>query len=287
MSFFVHATEVPFTRKWIKLPGLQKRQVDTGLTSALWGVSPAGQPMVYLNETWVPVSGVFKDISSGEAGVWAVKGDGQVFYRAGVSHLNPTGMRWKNVGGYLRQVDSGSKGVVYGIDQERKLVCRGGIQKDLPTGLKWKNIEGAYKHVTCGYRGCWVIRDDNRIQFRLGITDDNCEGRVWVNVNAPKQMRYIENGGDGTLWAVDENAEVWYREAVDALHPYGTDWAKLNLGGAFRMITSGFDGQYALDISGYVYHLEGKCLNELANFTNYLKEMLFSLDPFSTFPKTH
>ena len=249
---------MPLTRKWVKLPGRQMKQVDAGLTSSLWGISPAGQPMVRLNHSWVSVNGVFKDISSGEAGVWAVKGDGQVFYRAGLSDLNPTGMRWKNVGGYLIQVDSGSKGVVYGIDQNKKLVCRSGIQKDLPTGLKWKKIEGAYEHVTCGHRGCWAITKDNKIQFRLGITSDHCEGRVWVPVKAPKKMTYIENGGDGILWAVAENGEVWYREAVDDLHPYGTDWAKLDLGGKFSLITSGFHGQYALDASGYVYHLVGK-----------------------------
>ncbi len=258
MLFVCSPTEIPITRKWIKLPGLQMKQVDTGLTSALWGISPAGQPMVYLNHSWVSVNGIFKDISSGEAGVWVVKGDGQVFYRAGVSYLNPTGMRWRNVGGYLKQVDSGAKGVVYGIDQSSTLVCRSGIQKALPTGLKWKQIKGSYKQVTCGYRGCWVITKNNSIQFRLGITVDHCKGRDWVTVKAPKKMTYIESGGDGILWAVDENGQVWYREGVDDLHPYGTQWVKLARGGTFSTITSGLVGQYALDASGYLYHLAGE-----------------------------
>jgi hypothetical protein len=257
--FVCSPAEIPVARKWVKLPVLQMKQIDTGLTSALWGVSPLGQPMVYVNYSWVPVSGIgFKDISSGGAGVWAVKGDGQVFYRAGVHYLNPTGMRWKNVGGYLKQVDSGARGVVYGIGQNQNLVCRSGIQKDLPTGLRWQRIEGSYKHVTCGYRGCWVITTDDNVQFRLGITADDCKGRTWVPVKSPKKMTYIESSGDGILWAVAKNGEVWYREGVDDLHPYGSQWVKFDLDDKFSMITSGLIGQYALDASGYVYHLQRK-----------------------------
>ena len=255
----IRILESPIKYEWVKHPGLQVKQVDTGLTSALWGINPAGRPMVFLNHsTWVPVSGIFRDISSGEAGVWAVKGDSQVFYRAGVSHLNPTGISWKTVGGHLRQIDSGAKGVVYGIGKDKKLVCRSGIQKDLPTGLRWKPIQGSYKHVTCGYRGCWVITQSNDIKFRVGITASHCIGDSWVQVTPPKKMRYIESGSKGILWAVSENGEVWYREGVDDLHPYGNKWKKLNLGGTYKLITSGLNGQYALDSSGYVFHLEGQ-----------------------------
>ena len=235
------------------------KQVDTGLTNALWGISPSGQPQVYLGNSWVSVSGTFKSMSSGEAGVWAVKGDGQVFYRAGVSNLNPTGMRWRPISGYFKQVDSGEKGVVYGIDNNKNLRCRSGIQKDLPTGLQWKRIEGSYKRVTCGYRGCWVITEDNNVLFRMGVTAEYCQGRTWVSVTPPENLFYIENGADGVLWAVAQtDGEIWYRKGVDDVHPYGNQWVKLDLDGRFKMITSGLTGQYALDFPGYVYHLEGK-----------------------------
>ena len=232
--------------------------IDTGLTSSLWGLNPVGRPMIYLNNSWVPVSGVGKDISADEAGVWAVKGDGKVLYRAGISHLNPTGMRWKIVDGYFKQVDSGEEGIVFGIDGNKNLQCRSGIRKDLPTGLLWNKIEGSYKQVTCGYRGCSVITQDNKILFRLGVTADNCQHGSWVTVKVPKKMVYIDTGSDGTLWAVAKDGEVWYREGVDDLHPYGSQWKKLDLDGKFSVITSGLNGQYALDESGYVYHLEGK-----------------------------
>ena len=234
------------------------KQVDTGLTSALWGISRTGRPQVFVNHSWVPVSGVFKHVSSGEAGVWAIKEDDQVLYRAGISHLNPTGMVWKTVGGSLRQVDSGSAGVVYGIDKAQNLHCRGGIQKDLPTGLLWKRIPGSYKHVTCGLRGCWVITRDDKILFRQGVTGSFCKGFVWTPVLKPKKMKYIECGSDGVLWAVAEDGEVWYREGSDDLHPYGKQWKKLNIERTFDMVTSGLNGQYALSRAGYVYHLEGK-----------------------------
>ena len=251
--------ERPVLYHWKQLPDLQMKQIDAGLTNALWGINPAGQPQVYLRDSWVPVSGTFKSISSGEAGVWAVKGDGQVFYRAGISKLNPTGMRWKLISGYFKQVDSGEKGVVYGIDSQKELRCRSGIQKGLPTGLHWKRIEGSYKRVTCGYRGCWAITDDNKVLFRMGVTANYCQGSSWVSVTPPKNLMYIESGADGILWAVTQGGEIWYRKGVDDVHPYGNQWTKLNLHGRFSMITSGLIGQYALDNSGYVYHLEGKC----------------------------
>lgn len=252
------SAEVPISRKWVKLPSHQMKQIDTGLTSSLWGISPAGQPQVYLNDSWVRVNKVFKQVSSGEAGVWAIKADGQVSYRAGVSHLNPTGMRWKHVAGHLKQIDSGAKGIVYGINLNNQLVCRGGIQNALPTGLQWKLFEGNYKQVTCGFRGCWAIHTSGMVLFRIGIAARSCKGRTWIPVAPPKKLTYIELGADGILWAVADNGAVWYRDGVDDLHPYGRKWVKLDLGGKFSLVTSGLLGQYALDAAGYVYHLEGR-----------------------------
>ena len=73
------------------------KQIDTGLTDTLWGLNDAGRPFVLNNMTWVPVDGAFTQVSSGEAGVWAVKAGKQVYYREGIRHRNPTGMKWTQV----------------------------------------------------------------------------------------------------------------------------------------------------------------------------------------------
>lgn len=248
--------KTPVTRSWVKLRGDMKH-IDTGVTNSLWGINHAGQPFVFNNHTWVPVDRRFTQISSGQAGVWAIEANKHVFYRAGITHLNPTGMKWTQVGGSLDQVDSGPAGIVYGIENHN-LYCRSGIEPGSPTGLLWKRILGTYKHVTCGSEGCWVITTTNKIKFRFGITADFCKGKLWITVPSSQKMVHIEAGSNGSLWGVADDGRVWYREGVDELHPYGQRWIKLSANDRFTMVTADFNGEYALKNSGDVYYLKSK-----------------------------
>ena len=252
------------SRSWTQLPGNMK-QIDTGITSSLWAVNDKDVSFVFNNVSWVPVGGAFHYVTSGQAGVWAVSTDRHVFYRDGINHLNPTGIKWTQVGhASLRQIDSGPTGIVYGIDEDRKLVCRSGIKPGKPTGSLWKRIRGIYRHVTCGPRGCWAITAKNMIVFRFGVRADFCRGTLWIPVPSPVEMRYIEAGSDGSLWAVsEERGELWYRTGVDELHPYGQQWVKENSGdgSGYAAVTSGLNGEYILNESDEIFHLKSKsCL---------------------------
>lgn len=234
------------------------KQIDTGITNSLWGLNDDGKPFVFDNVTWVPVSGIFTYVTSGQAGVWAVMANRDIFYREGISHLNPTGMKWKHVGGGLQQIDSGPAGVVYGIDENHDLLCRDGIKPGSPVGLLWTRIQGSYKHVTCGSKGCWALTTNKEVLYRFGIRPDFCKGKLWIPVPSPVKMKYIEAGSEGSLWAVSEAGEVWYRDGVDELHPYGQRWKKEGSGGGYNMVTVGLNGEYALKNSGDIYHLKSE-----------------------------
>ena len=74
---------------WMSLSKPMK-QIDTGITSAVWATD-AKQDIYYLNGvTFEQVKGKLIHVSSGESGVWGVNAQNNIFYREGTKS-NPKG----------------------------------------------------------------------------------------------------------------------------------------------------------------------------------------------------
>jgi len=108
---------------WEQVEGRLKH-VSCG-ESGVWGVNSAND-IFYRKGTyggskrkgdgWERVSGKLSYISSGSRGeVWGVNKHGNIYYREGVTSDNPTGSRWKQVGGRLKTA-SVWRGQVWGVN---------------------------------------------------------------------------------------------------------------------------------------------------------------------------
>ena len=76
-------------------------QVDVNGENVGWGVNSKG--IIWLKAGpyghWKRISKGWKHVSVGGAGVWAVRKNGNVYYREGVSSNIPQGRRWKKISG--------------------------------------------------------------------------------------------------------------------------------------------------------------------------------------------
>ncbi len=88
-----------------------------------------------------------------------------------------------NIPGQLKQIDSGPKGIVYGVNSLNEIYCRKGIATGNPKGSTWHHVPGGLKYVSCGRYGCWGVNSVDDIYFRSDVTPQKCEGTSWVKIS--------------------------------------------------------------------------------------------------------
>ena len=74
---------------------------------------------IYLlqNTNWRKIDGSLTHVTVGKSGVWGVNKNHLIFFREGVTSSTPQGTGWTLQSGGLIQIDSGSSGVVYGVNR--------------------------------------------------------------------------------------------------------------------------------------------------------------------------
>ena len=96
----------------------------------------------------------------------------------------------RNIPGGLAQIDSGPKGIVYGVTSGYAIYCRLGITTANPKGSSWRHVPGGLKYVSCGKYGCWGVSIGDHIWFRNGVTPTKCEGVSWKGI--PGRLQHVE-----------------------------------------------------------------------------------------------
>ena len=110
-------------------------------------------------------------VDAGQAGVWALKTDGRLFYRHGTYGDNgSTGTDWSSVEGTFTSVSSG-KTVVVVVDTAGHVWVRSGVSSDTPAGLAWVRYPGYMKQVdvyqTDQVLAMWAVDFNDQIYFSL------------------------------------------------------------------------------------------------------------------------
>ena len=101
-------------------------QIDTGMTTATWATDASQDIYTLEGNEFKQVSGKLVHVSAGESGVWGVNAGNNIFYWSVA--------RWQKVPGLLKQIDSGPKGIVCGVNQGDSIYCRNGITDSNPSG---------------------------------------------------------------------------------------------------------------------------------------------------------
>ena len=143
-------------------------QIDTGMTPATWATDANNMVYELQGNNFVSVPGTikFSHVTSGSAGVWGASTASDIFYR------DMATKSWKKIAGRLKQIDSGPKGVVCGVNNINKVFCRTGISDYNPEGFDWVELdrpELQINYISCGEYGHWAATKDSKIFFREGI----------------------------------------------------------------------------------------------------------------------
>ncbi len=106
-----------------------------------------------------------------------------VYIRDGLTETNPSGNMWKKLSPPMfKQIDSGSRGIVYAVNKNDEIYCRSGITTAKPEGTGWRRISGGLKYVSCNALGCYGVNRNNVVWYRTGVNEDNCAGAGWIRI---------------------------------------------------------------------------------------------------------
>ena len=189
-------------------------QIDSGITSAVWGVNPRDNIYTRKNGNWKKIPGLLTHISTGGAGTWGVNRGQYIYYY--------TGRTWKRVSGRLKQIDSGPPGIVCGVNKIDNIYCRKGVSPSIKYGKTWVRVPGKLKYISCGAFGHWGVNKNNDIFFRYGVTAGLVAGKRWKHVAG--KLHQVESGPDGAVWGVNLITGVYTRLGITRANPIGTKW---------------------------------------------------------------
>ena len=186
-------------RKWelIKRPMNQVTSSPSG--HIVWGLYRQnayirlGLGLSVVGETWKNITKTtslaqkIKYVCADETGVWAVKTDGQIIFRKGVSESLPQGRVWVEVGraASFTSVASCSR-VVWAVNSTGRLFYREGVTAQKPSGNKWVDMKAPRMMVACITQGsmAWIIDQEGKMGFRCGIKPSQPTGKnPWWEVS--------------------------------------------------------------------------------------------------------
>jgi len=156
---------------WEHVQGKLKQVSVSGLSDlAVWGIGPTDEVLRWQGgNSWEGVGGTpqhLKVVSVGEAGVWGVGRDHRVWYRndtyGGQASL---GSGWQEVDGNLAWISSGSRGEVWGTDEQGNVFKREGVNQNNPAGSTWQQVTGKMVQVSVWGKQVWGVKRNTKIFF--------------------------------------------------------------------------------------------------------------------------
>ncbi|XP_061088763.1 fish-egg lectin-like isoform X2 [Conger conger] len=212
------------------------KQIDAGIGLVL-GVNSDNKIYILLGKTWTQVPGTLKHVSVGSSGIWGVQPDNTI-------HKFVGGTSWIKVPGSLVQVDAGGDEFVAGVNENDNPYC---LNRDPAMNFRsassetpWVKVAGVLSYYSCGPIACWGTSHDQRIWLREWTSPIQCEGTVgdhreWVLV--PGELSMVEVGTDGSVYGVNAEGVVYYRDGITEFQQAGTQWVELSEAGKAKHVS--------------------------------------------------
>jgi hypothetical protein len=151
----------------------------------------------------------------------------------------------------LKQIDSGPRGTVCGVNRYDNIYCRIQITPRYKRGRKWVRIPGKLKYISCGEYGYWGVNKANYIYFREGVTRRNPSGIKWRRI--PGKLNQLEAGQYGQVWGVNRGGRIYVRTGVTEQAPWGRGWKRVRTHKKWKRITIGIGSVFGVGKKGKVY----------------------------------
>ena len=182
------SNDKPFMRAngvWSALASENLLYVTTG-DAGTWAIDNRNQVRYYSSSDrrqWEYTgSETFISVDSGPKGfVFAVRSNGVLAYRSGISKAVPYGVQWTNLGRSLKSVSVGSYGI-WGVDDFGivHFAMRPSNLEIFP--LSWRVLSSPFlKKIDAGFdNNVWGIGNNGQVIIRDGVSHDTPFGTKWV-----------------------------------------------------------------------------------------------------------
>ncbi|XP_070785057.1 fish-egg lectin-like [Enoplosus armatus] len=175
---------------------------------------------------WYRLSTIrMQHVSVGPAGLWASSTSSRVYKFVAGNFQQASGLT-------MRQVDAGGNGQVVGVATSYSTYClrntyasafKGG------TSLSWNSLSRSLRYYSCGpLYGCWGIDTSYRVYHTRTIVPSTCGVSSWTLVTG-LNVKVIEVGTDGTVFAVTTSGLVYQRTGISSSRPQGTHWIAVSM----------------------------------------------------------
>lgn len=229
----VYCTEINTKgKKWelIKHPMQQVSSSPTG--NVVWGVYRQnayirlGLELSVLGHIWKnttknsSLAQKIKWVCADDTGVWAVKNDGQIIFRKGVTASTPTGRVWVEVGraaGFTSV--TACSGVVWATNSSGRLFYRDGVTSQNPSGRKWVDMKAPPLEAVCITQGniAWIIDGEGKMGFRCGVSHNQPTGKnPWWEVTVSTTLSHSSLPFN-SLWQVMTSEGSQFLSSVSSL----------------------------------------------------------------------
>ena len=161
-----------------------------------------------------------KYVCADDAGVWAVKNDGQIIFRKGVSVSSPIGRLWVEVGraaGFTSV--TACSGVVWATNASGRLFYRDGVTTQNPSGRKWVDMKAPSLQAVCMTEGniAWIIDAEGKMGFRCGVSPTQPTGKnPWWEVTVSTTLSHSSLPFN-SLWQVMTSEGSQFLSSVSSL----------------------------------------------------------------------
>ncbi|XP_062386930.1 tectonin beta-propeller repeat-containing protein 1 [Sardina pilchardus] len=117
---------------------------------------------------------------------------------------------------------------LWAISERGDVLCRLGVTRESPAGSSWLHVGTSQPFCSISIGGghqVWAIARDYSVFYRGSVSAQNPAGDCWYHIpSPPKQNLKQLSVGRTSVYAVDENGNLWYRQGVTPSYPQGTVW---------------------------------------------------------------
>ncbi|XP_031727989.1 tectonin beta-propeller repeat-containing protein 1 isoform X2 [Anarrhichthys ocellatus] len=117
---------------------------------------------------------------------------------------------------------------VWALSDKGDVLCRLGVSPQNPAGSSWLHVgtDQPFKSISIGGANqVWAIAKDGAVFYRGSVSPQNPAGECWYHIPSPPRQTLRQlSVGRTSVFAVDENSNLWIRQGLTPSYPQGSAW---------------------------------------------------------------
>uniref|UniRef100_A0A3Q2QXJ7 Tectonin beta-propeller repeat-containing protein 1 n=1 Tax=Fundulus heteroclitus TaxID=8078 RepID=A0A3Q2QXJ7_FUNHE len=119
---------------------------------------------------------------------------------------------------------------LWAISNKGDVLCRMGVTLLTPAGTSWLHVgtDQPFKSISIGAASqVWGVARDGSAFYRGSVSPS--AGDCWYHIPSPAKQKLKQvSVGRTSVYTVDENGNLWYRQGVTPSYPQGSSWEHIS-----------------------------------------------------------